>query len=225
MKIRLIFIFLILYVSITNAQETQVLHAGKDLTDYYTYRFPSFSDGIIFLKNGEQSAAKMNFNTFLWQMQLASPAGDTLTIGSPEEIDSIILNNHLFFYNKEYIEVIAGSDSLRLTAVQRVVHIDVIVTSALGESLRPAQGSGYEPFIVTGSKQLELANDLSVKKETIYSLVTKNGPVIPASRSNFLKTFANDKTSIDSFLKSTKINFNKRDDLEKLFLFCISRKM
>ena len=55
---------------------------------------------------------------------------------------------------------------------------------------------------------------------TSFFLISKNGEFIEATKTNFLKMFTNDKTSIEHFIKLNKTNFNRQDDLEKLFHFC-----
>ncbi len=216
---------LILQGLYTEAQDTEIIHAGDNLSDYFTYRFPSFANATILFKNGTLSMAKMNFNTFLCKMQFIETTGDTLVVSKPEEIDSIRLNDRSFFYNKGYFEIIATYDSVKL-AVLRKINIDVVVTGALGITSHTANVENYDSYITsTAPKKLQFKDDLSVKKEMIYSLIGKNGVIVNASRSGFLKIFTNDKKSIEIFLKSNKINFNSQTDLEKLFLFCIQPKV
>jgi hypothetical protein len=66
---------------------------------------------------------------------------------------------------------------------------------------------------------LRLNQDIYFYKKTDYFLIS-NGEFIKAAKSNFLKIFNDDKKSIEKFLKLNKTNFNKQNDLEKLFRFC-----
>ena len=221
MKTNFLLLILFLVGLYTRAQDTQIIHAGDNFSDYFTYRFPSFSDASILLKNKTVTAAKMNFNTLLCKMQFIDSSGDTLVLSKPEEIDSIRMNGRSFFYNKGYFEIIAESDSVKLT-VLRKIYIDVVVTGALGMASHTANVGSFDSYLTTaGPKSLQLKNDLEVKKETVYSLFAQNGVVVGASKSGFLKIFSNDKKRIENFLKSNKINFNSETDLEKLFLFCV----
>jgi len=216
---------LILQGLYTRAQDTEIIHAGDIFSNYFTYRFPSFTDATVQFKNGTLSIAKMNFNTFLCKMQFIDSTGDTLVLSKPEEIDSIRLNDRMFFYNKGYYEIIAETDSVKLT-IFRKIYIDVVSTGALGLTSHTANVGSFDSYITTaGPKTLLLKNDLSVKKETIYALIGKNGITVNASRSGYLKIFANNKKGIENFLKLNKINFSNQADLEKLFLFCIQHKV
>lgn len=206
------------------AQNAEIIHPGDNLSDHFTYRFPSFADARILFKNGTVNVAKMNFNTFLCKMQFVDPKGDTLVLSKPEEIDSINLNGHSFFYDKGYYEIIAQSDSVTLVVLSKV-NVDAIVIGALGVRTRTAAVASFDSYITpSGWTKFEGKDDISVEKETTYFLIGKNGINVIASKSGFLKIFAADKKNFDSFLKANKINFNNRDDLEKLFVFCARPK-
>jgi hypothetical protein len=228
MKIYIFLFALISQASYTKAQaqdqDITIIHAGDNFSDYFTYRFPSFADATILFKNGTSSTAKMNFNTFLCKMQFIEPKGDTLVVSNPGEIDSIRLNDRSFFYNKDYFEIIAALDSVKLV-VLRKINIDEVVTGALGIQSHTANVKSYDSYVTPmGPNKLLVKEDLSIRKQTVYSLIDKNGAFINASRSGFLKIFPGDKKSIEGFLKSNKINFNSQADLEKLFLFCTQFK-
>jgi len=206
------------------AQNAEVIHPGDNLSDHFTYRFPSFADARILFKNGTVSVATMNFNTFLCKIQFIDAKGDTLVLSKPEEIDSISLNSHTFYYDKGYYEIIARSDSVMLVVLSKV-HVDVIVVGALGVRTRTASIASFDSYITpSGWTKFEGKDDLSVEKETTYFLIGKNGINVAASKAGFLKVFATDKKNVDGFLKANKINFNNRDDLEKLLVFCTRPK-
>ncbi|MBS1597902.1 MAG: hypothetical protein JST75_06735 [Bacteroidetes bacterium] len=219
------FIFSVLIVQyISTKAQNEIIHAGENLSDHFTYQFPAFTDGTVLFKNGTVSMAKMNFNTFLCKMQFIDPSGDTLVLSKLEEISSIRLNDRSFLYNNGYYEIITESDSIKL-AVLRKINIDVVVTGAMGAHSHTANIHSFDSYInPSASKGLFVNEDLSVKKETSYSLMGAGGTIINASKSGFLKMFSSDKKNIENYLKSNKINFNNRDDLEKLFLFCIHSK-
>ena len=67
---------------------------------------------------------------------------------------------------------------------------------------------------------LRLNQDIYVYEKTEYFLMDNKGEFIKATKSNFLKIFNDDKKRIENFLKLNKPNFNRQNDLEKLFHFC-----
>jgi hypothetical protein len=234
MKVYLLFITLTFQGFYSKAQDLKspdpkfpnlvTVHAGDELSAYYTYRFPAFSDGTILFRNGTAAQAKMNFNTFLAKMQFVRKPGDTLVIAKPEEIESIRLSDRVFYYDKGYFEIMASSDSVKLV-VLRKVNVDVVVTGALGIKSHTVNVGNYDSYVTPiGPRKLLINEDLSVQKEAVYSLLPKNGDAVSAYKSGFFKIFSKDKKNIETFLKSNKTDFKNPADLEKLFLFCTQSK-
>ncbi len=221
--------YFILLVSVCSgicalAQGTETIRAGEDLADHFTYLFPSFSDASVLLKKGTVLTAKMNFNTFLCKMMFIDSTGDTLMLSKLEQIDSIKLNNHTFFYNNGYYEIIRDFDSVRLV-VFRKINVNLVAVGALGITSSTARISSFDNYLTSRSPgKLEAKDDLTVKRETSYFLIGRDGDMVNASRSNFVKTFSANKKTVEDFIRSNKINFNKQADLEKLFLFCAHSK-
>lgn len=206
--------------------ERKTVQAGQSLTDYAYFLFPSFSDAMVRFKNGGKLEAKMNFNMFICQMQFLDPHGDTLSLSKPEEIDSIYLNNCIFFYKSTqgYYEIYPGTDSLKLMALRKVSY-EAVKIGALGIPSHTGTGiTSYTELVdkSTGSKELIMNEDVDVTRETTYYIMNKSGEMIIAGKSNFLKMFEQDKKSVEAFIKTNKINFNKDTDLQRLLRFCIN---
>jgi hypothetical protein len=202
-----------------------IIRAGDNLADYFTYRFPSFTDAIILFKNRGPLISKMNFNMLTGEMQFISPKGDTLAVSKPEDIDSIRLNNCVFFFNKGYFEIIAAFDSVRLV-VFRKVSFESVKIGAMGAPVRSAAVDDYNVYLSSqGPRALFVNQDLYVFRKTIYFLIEGNGEAMTATRSNFLKIFTGNRKSVENFIKLNNTNFEKQADLDKLFHFCIQPKM
>ncbi|MBS1935197.1 MAG: hypothetical protein JST96_14435, partial [Bacteroidetes bacterium] len=170
----LLLIFIIVECSVSNAQvfEKKTVHAGESLNDYAYFLFPSFYDATVKFKVGGKLTSKMNFNMFICQMQFIDPHGDTLNLSKPEEIDSIYINNYIFFYNPSvgYYEIYPGKDLLRL-AVSRRVTYNAVKIGALG--IPSHTGTGIQSYTElvdksTGTKELTMNEDVDVTKETTY---------------------------------------------------------
>lgn len=72
--------------------------------------------------------------------------------------------------------------------------------------------------------ELTLNQDVYVYKETEYQLINRTGDFMKAGKKSFLEIFSDYKKNIEGYLKSNNLNFNKQDDVEKLFQFCIGRE-
>jgi len=203
--------------------DRKIIHAGDNISDYFTYRFPSFEEATILFKNGGSLMYKMNFNMLLCNMQFINPKGDSLEISKPEDIDSIRLNNCTFFFRNGYFEIIAAFDSVKLV-VSRKASFEPVKIGAMGLPSHSASIEDYSSYSNNDTRekpiQLHVNQDLNAYEKTEYFLISNEGDFIKATKTNFLEIFSDSKKSIEKFLRLNKINFNKQDDLEKLFHFC-----
>ncbi len=200
--------------------ERKIIHSTDNFSDFVTWQFPSFEDAIVRFRNGGTLATKMNFNRLFCSMQFINPKGDTLEIAKPDDIDSIRFSHSTFFYKNSYFEVIGAAGPVKLI-VSRKVSIAFVKLGAMGLPARNVSTGDYVDYTVS-MKLLEIHadQDIYVNEKTEYFLSNKGGELMKAGKSNFLDVFYSDKNSIEKYLKSNKINFNKQNDLEKLFQFC-----
>lgn len=156
-------------------------------------------------------------------MQFINPKGDSLEISKPEDIDSIRLNNCTFFFRNGYFEIIAAFDSVKLV-VSRKASFETVKIGAMGLPSHSASIEDYSSYSNNDNRekplQLHVNQDINAYEKTEYFLISNKGEFIKATKTNFLEIFSDGKKSIEKFLRLNKINFNKQDDLEKLFHFC-----
>lgn len=202
--------------------EKKTVKAGESLSSISYYLFPGFSDAIVKLKDGNTLKSKMNFNLTICQLEFISPQGDTLVIAEPSTVDSIYINNEVFFFaNNVYYQVVAATGAVKL-AVERTASYIPVKIGALG--LPNHVGSGIETyknfFLYTGLKTLVASEDIEITVRTTYVLVTGNAQFNRANKNSFMKAFPANEQKIKTYLKQNRVSFDKVDDLEKLFLFC-----
>jgi hypothetical protein len=206
----------------SNAQvfRKKIIHAGESVSDASYYLFPSFAYAAVKLKSGTLNS-KMNFNLLLCQMQFINVDNDTLVISSPENIDSIQLNNNVFFFNNGYYQVLGSSDSVKLAVLRKVSYVPIKI-GALG--LPNYSGTGeqtYTSVVATvGEKKLIMSEDVEVTSETDYLLITNGTQFNKVNKEAFIKAFPQQEEKLRSYFKQYRVNFNKEGDLKKLFQFC-----
>jgi len=202
------------------SRERKTIKAGEDLADYVYYLFPSFTNGSVKLKHGGTSTAKLNFNMLLCHMQFLGEHGDTLDIADPLEIDSIIIGDKAFFYNKGYYEILDNSNSAKLV-VLRTVNYEAVKIGAKG---LPSRGGSIDSYTTirddNETRKLILNQDLDVVVESTYYLMNSRGEMFVANKSSFATVFDKNKEAIEGYIKSNKTNYNKEADLKKLFDVC-----
>lgn len=202
--------------------ENRTVKAGQSLSSISYYLFPGFSDAIVKLKDGNTLKSKMNFNLTICQLEFISPQGDTLVIAKPSTVDSIYLNNEVFFFaNNIYYQVVAAAGAVKL-AIERTASYVPVKIGALG--LPSHVGSGIETyksfFLYTGLKTLVANEDIEITMRTTYVLVTGNTQFNKANKNSFMKAFPASEQKIKTYLEQNKVSFDKVDDLKKLFQFC-----
>jgi len=200
----------------------KTMHTGETIASASTYLFPAFSNAMVKLKNGGTLNSTMNFNLLICEMQFIGADKDTLVLTKPEEIDSIIFDNGVFFFNKGFYQILASSDSVKLAVLRRASYEPVKI-GALGISNRSGAGmQGYTSIIThAGLKNLVINEDIDITTETAYFLIKNNKEMIKVNKSGFIKMFPSKEPDIQTYLKQHKVDFNKETDLKKLFAFLI----
>lgn len=222
------FVVLLLQGLTVCAQKTDkmILHAGDSLSKYYRYLFPSFGDAVVKMRDGRSVVYKMNFNLLLCDMQFINRRGDTVVITNPADVDSIRLDSCSFIYDyqKGYFQILAVSDPVCL-AIHRHVTFEPVPKGAYGSN---SSTGGVEMLNSVsnrgGTIPLVLNEDIYVLESTSFFLYYKGGGLEKAGKAAFMRIYNGGKASLDQFIKTKKIDFNKQGDLEDLFHFCTQSK-
>lgn len=183
------------------------------------YRFPKFIQGTVYFKNGNTSAALLNFNLQLEEMHFIDNSGDTLAISDPELISSIVLDTVSYYYlNKQYLEIyskigpveIAGKSRLKKSSEKIGAYNQESPTGSI-DTYRSINDRGKE-------YQLSTRENVNMFMETTYYFIDTNLRVIKASKAAVLKLFPDRKENIEKYCKENDINFNSRPDIQQLLL-------
>jgi hypothetical protein len=212
---------------VMKAQEKIRVMAGEDfskaLNSYGIYRFPAFTQSKIFFRNRTPSAARLNYNLVLAELQFINSPTDTLSIGNPEDLQLIEIDSVLYYYDKRYLEVLAGgADDIKLAFWQQIK----IEFEQLGAFDKPANGVDVKSYKNVNSPMGYNITDLTanqnriITKETRYFLVDKYGKSFPANKSSFYNLFPGGKSKIQDYIKQADIHFERIEDLKKLYAFC-----
>ena len=216
-------------LAVAQTHERITVAAGEDLSKTLassgTYRFPSFTQGIIFFQNGKKISASLNYNVLSGQMQFVGEKGDTLIIGNPETIDHIMIGDNKFFYNKGYIEAIAGNDVVKLGKKQKI-KLESEKVGGYGESATTASVDNFQNFYSTsnnGTYALVLNQNTVVVKDISYFWIGNNAQIVPATEDNLFKFVNTDKkTNVEEYVKQSRINFHIEKDLVKVLQYSLN---
>ena len=226
----LLFFILIGYADLSAQDSTFVtIKTGQSVKDVLTsaeiYHYPQFTYGKVFLRDGTKAAGKMNYNRLYGQMLFINPIGDTLALADEKNIKFIVIDKDTFYYDGGYLRLMANGGVVKLTEKQIWVLADI---RKIGTHNRPTTTVAVTSFSsytdgrdAAKSKDLIMNEDVVLRKETQYYFGDKYNLFVPASKKGLLQLFPKEQQEIDNYLKENKVNFNKRDDIEKLYQFLL----
>jgi len=178
------------------------------------YMFPYFQYGRITFATGFSPEDKvlMNYNLYLLQMDLITKENDTTQIKRTKELKLISIGDHLFLldYKLGYVEVIKQLPvSLGVLNVMNTEHMEYVSGSL--------ERSDYNKDDIRGRPSVY---DRYYRKVKLYYFIDKDNTVYKATRASILKLFRKNKDEIDVYLRENGIDFEDKNDLVKLLLFC-----
>ncbi len=194
------------------------LNESVSVTDLYEY--PQFVYGKVFFRAGDSSGGRMNYHRFVDQMQFIDFKGDTLDIAYPGTIKFIRINNDLFYYDNGYVKLIKDNNTIKLASKQT---LKVSGKNKIGAYNMASPGSAIDSY---GSININNRNynltpnvDITLTKKTQYYFGDKYNHFVLANKKNLLSLYSKQDRAVTAYLKENKVDFNNRDDIEKLFQY------
>src|SRR4030095_10697534 len=224
----LLFFILIGYTDLSAQDSTLVtikaVNKVEDVlkpTDIYYY--PQFIYSKIFFKDGTVADPYMNYNRLYDQMLFIGPKGDTLALDDEKTIDFIVNDWDIFYYDAGYMRLIVDDSIVKLAEKQIWVVADVRKIGTHNTPKNTVAITSLSSFTngqdAAKSKDLILNEDILLRKETQYYFGDKYNHFVRASKKRLLHLFPKEELSIENYLKENKVNFDKKDDLEKIVQF------
>ncbi|WP_224995823.1 hypothetical protein [Cesiribacter sp. SM1] len=195
-------------------EDNNIEYALKD----HLYRFPSFTNGKVFLPNGRFNTAKLNLNMLYDQMQFIDDKKDTLTILSPEQLHHVEIDGKTFIYHNEgFLEVIENYETVSLAVSRKLKIADRQQEGAYGSKSSTASisniGSAFTDKLRYNPSVYE---DLLVNISEEFYLIDEEWKISPLNKKNVLRAFPERKNEISTFLKENRTNFKKESSVKEL---------
>ena len=227
MRVIILFSFLHLLGNMVTGQEKVItVHASMmdRLPDSAKYKYPSFTKGYVFYRNGTHAYANFNVNLLLNQIQFLHPNGDTLSIVDEESIRFVTIGNDSFFCRKDIVELMPGYSPLKLGRSQKISVMSRERVGAYGESSGTTSITSFGSLSANDQVyQLRANENILLKKETIFYFIRNDFlTFLPATKWNLLQ-MAKNKDGIQEYLRNNNIDFKKEADLKKLLEFVNTR--
>ena len=217
-------LLLLCYAAVAAGQKNRItVKAGSNIMEVIPaseiFYYPEFRDGDVYLRNGTNAAARINYNRLVDEMHFISPKGDTMALSNEKEIKHLVIGADTFYYENGYLRLLASGPLVKLA----VSHIWVISdTRQLGAYNSTNNSVSITSFrsINQGGRLYDLvvnADLILTKVETFY-FGDESNHFLEATRKNLLLLQPKQRKRIESYLEKNKTSFRKRADLEKLTL-------
>ena len=228
------FLIALLGVSGVGAQDSTIIfvEAGRSIAEVATpariYRFPKFSPGKIFFKDGTTAQGNLNYNLFNEEIEFITPHADTLAIAKQQmlTIGHVSVGNKVFYFNdyfkQGYLEEVFDGKLGKLVKRERFAFLK---REKVGGYDQPSSTSAIESYGSFTNNQGVMETKLLIKenvtfyKKRDYYFGDKFNHFVPANRKNLYKVFSKKKIEIDRYLKSTEVDFKKEEDLIRLLSY------
>lgn len=187
------------------------------------YEFTAFKQGTATLRSGTSSTQSFNYNCLLDEMQFITNSGDTLAIAAPAELRAVTIDSSVFYYHKGYLKQLKTKGNYILAIKKAITQVPDKKKAAYNTYSGTSSISTYSS-VVSGDR----AYALQVNREVIfvpvefYFLGDSYGNFRRADKKTFLQLFSEKRVGIQEYIKEHNINFNKLQDIYKLFEYCAS---
>ena len=226
-----LFFILTGFADLAAQDSTQVtIKAGFKVEDVLTpadiYYYPQFTSGTVVLKDNTKIEVQMNYSRLYDQMLFIGPKNDTLALGDEKNIKFVAIDQDRFYYEDGYIRIIANNDFVKLAERQVWIVADV---RKMGSHNRPTNTVAVQSFTnyTSGAdairrKDMVLNEEIVLRKETQYYFGNVSNQFALAGKKKLLLLFPKDRQDLEDYLKNNKVNFDKKEDIEKLAEFLTS---
>ena len=231
MKLLLLLFFILMGYTDLSAQDSTyvTIKSGTRVEEVLTsddiYHYPQFIKGEVFFKGGTRAAAKMNYSRLFDQMLFIDYKGDTLALAEEKTIKFIAVDQDTFYYDEGYVRIVADNEFVKLAEKQVWVVANIRKTGTHNSSTSTAGITSVSTFRHGNDairNPLTLNEDIVLRKETQVYFGDEYDHFARAGKKGILRLFHKKQRSIESYLKENKVNFDKKDDLEKLYEFLCS---
>ena len=165
----------------------------------------------------------MNYSRLYGQMLFINPKNDTLALADEKNIKFIVIDQDTFYYYEGYMRLITDNGAVKLTEKQIWVMADIRKIGTHGRATTTVAVTSFSSYTdnldAAKSKDLIMNEDIVLRKDIQYYLGDKYNLFVPASKKGLHQLFPKEHSSIENYLKENKVNFNKKEDVEKLYLF------
>lgn len=219
-------LYLLIVAELLAAQDSTLVavEPGQNIYHLITvekrYRFPHFTNGKIYFRDGSViSDAVLNYNFLNGELEFLTSKGDTLSIATDQmlNIKYVAIDSSSFYFDKGYLELVASSSIGKVLKKERY---EVYKREKVGAYNQPTSTSSINMasafFNRNGKADLVAREKITMVLKRTYYFSTQYLQVLPASKKNFIKLFPSASIHLETYLQWHHVNFSSADDLKAL---------
>ena len=183
------------------------------------YHYPSFSNGVINLKNGDTINASMNYHKGLDQIHLIAGT-DTIAITKNYEIKNVVIGNDSFYHKGIFIRVIQTTTHFKLGVQEKIRAANK--EENVPYQRTPAPGSSAESSSVIELNKYgnpDGKKDFALIKQTIFYIGDKYHRFTKLTRKNILYMFPGKVDQVNTYLQQNSVVLHDEEDVKELIVF------
>jgi hypothetical protein len=226
MKSFLLLLFALTCYTELFAQKSKIVtvRAGTNIMDVLSpadvFYYPHFTSGKVFFRDGTVTASKLNYNLLVDEMHFINENGETLALANENNVKYIVINNDSFYYNHGYLRLLASGAVSKLVVKQIWIISDARPVGAYNTTNNSVSITSYATMNEHGRLyDLAIDEDLVLKKVEQFYFGDNYNHFVLADKKNLLTLFPKEQERLEMYLKENRINFTKKDDLEKIVQF------
>jgi hypothetical protein len=202
--------------------------SGSDVTKTIPFeeqfQYGEFVDGAVYFRNGRILQAKVNYNFAHGQVMFISSGKDTMLFSENKFIYKVDVGGNPYYFGEGYghVEIIGDYDRAKLGKKQFLVRMGEEKYAAYGQYSSTSATTGYSSFINAHGEfqRLQSGDKIVMKRREIYYFMDKNLTFYLANRPNLIKLYPGNKRTLNEYLKTNRIDFEKEVDLRNVLEFC-----
>lgn len=207
------------------AQDTYVLKPGESFKEVLTfdqiYRYPKFTDGTVFFKDGKTANGRFNYNVVTGEIQFLEGRSDTLSLANEATIRHLVISKDTFLFNKAYIRVINSNSLAKLG--ERTYYKDYVQKpGAYGVSTSATATNTVDLLVNRRTLQVDHDHEISLVKHTDFVFAGADTDFFIADKRSVPKAFPKYRKQIDTYLAGNPMDFKKLEDLQRLCSFIVT---
>ena len=160
----------------------------------------------------------LNYNRFLDELQFIDAKGDTLSLNNVEDVQLISIGNDTLFYSNGFVKLVSTAGDVKLAMKQTLNLVSKEkVSDGYGSTSSTSAIDVYDSYAdQVKNYNIRVMENVILENRVQYFVGDDKNEFVLANKKNLLHLFPKRKHDVESYLKSTAVDFNNPEDLTKL---------